>query len=72
MQADEARQNRTLLRIAAAVADGDAIDWEAAAAAAESTEERELLDLLKALHAIAQHHRTTGPEDQSPTAADGV
>ena len=72
MQADEARQNRTLLRIAAAVADGDAVDWDAAAAAAESTEEREILDLLKTLHAIAEHHRTTGPEDQNPAAAGGA
>jgi hypothetical protein len=53
----EARENRALLNVATAVADGQLVDWVAADAAAETAEERELLRLLNAVARVAEHHR---------------
>jgi serine/threonine protein kinase/Tol biopolymer transport system component len=48
------------IRIAARIADGSAIDWEAAASARATPSDRALIDQLRAISDVATVHRTPG------------
>jgi tetratricopeptide (TPR) repeat protein len=60
-----------LVNLAASIADGDAVDWDALEAAAENDHRRQVLRELRLIAGMAALHRTHAEEDQaSPAAAD--
>jgi len=67
------RGDSALLDIASSVADGEAVDWNAAAAKAADDRERALIDRLKIIASIGDVHRSTDDADALPPAAhEGV
>lgn len=59
------RGDSALLEIASSVADGEAVDWNAAAAKAADDRERALIDRLKIIASIGDVHRSTDDADAS-------
>jgi tRNA A-37 threonylcarbamoyl transferase component Bud32/tetratricopeptide (TPR) repeat protein len=63
------RGDSALLDIASSVADGEAVDWNAAAAKAADDRERALIDRLKIIASIGDVHRSTDDAELPPAAA---
>src|SRR6478752_4172564 len=64
------RGDSALLEIASSVADGEAVDWSAAAALATDERERALISRLKIIASIGDVHRSTDDAEAPP--ADGA